>query len=625
MSVMPRQSFDRALGMDRSITRRDFLQGVALAVGASSLGCSGGRRSSTADPPLRTGLLGQDVDSTRLGHRLRDRETLGWPERFADTGEDYDLIVVGAGLSGLATAHVYLRETKGRARILLLDNHDDFGGHARRNTFEWQGTTRVAPGGTFALEEPEKSPPEAVAIFEDLGIDPRRLESFRDPDFRARFGLSPGVFFDPRSHPDYSGARPSWVSGFHETPYADFFARAPIPPEARRELTELYTTRKNYLAGEAEPERILTEMSWERFIREKMRLGDAAVRFAHLYATDLIGLGCDAVSALAGYQVGPGFSGMGGEGFYEKDGVLRYGYQPLARYPDGNHTIARHLLKSILPAAVPGPRTMEGVFNSRVDYSAFDRAESPVRLRLRSMVVRVSPIDSSRVAVDYLNPEGRGFRATARHVIVAAWGMVAKHVVPGLSPEQREALGEYRYTSAVYINVLLRHWKPIAELGLFEMYVPDGYCTWMQVSDPLRLGEYAPKYEPEQPTVLSLYKYLYRPGLPPLQQMILGRTELEEKPFAEFEREIRVELNRWFGPWGFSAADDILAITVNRWGHGYNFFKAPGVFGRKPPYETGRLKMGRISFAGADAGGSPWTQLALQQGCRAAVEQLETG
>ena len=621
---------DEILGMHRAITRRDFLQGMALGIAGAALGCKTNSESTATasraiDVTRLAGLRGQDVASVKLAHGVRDGAFRELPRDIVDTNEAYDLIVVGAGFAGLAAAYVYQRERKGNARILILDNHDDFGGHARRNTFEWNGTTLIAPGGTFALEDPENSPPEAVEILNELGIDLARLEAFRDNTFMTRFKLSSGVFFDPRV---YGNSAPQWVNRFFEMPYDKFFAQAPLSAAARRELVELYSTRKNYLPDEATREQMLTEMSWEKFIREVMGLGDHAVRFANLHATDLVGLGCDAVSALEGYHVGPGFFGMGGEGFYEENGVLHYGYEPTTRYPDGNHTIARHLLKAILPEAVPGENTMEGVFNSEVHYAAFDRASNNVRVRLRAMAVRMEHEGheaDKRVVVHYTQPDGRVYRVSARSAIMAGWGMVAKHIVPELPPAQLQALDQYRYTSVVYINVLLRHWRPMAELGLFEMYLPGGYCSWMNISDPLHVGSYRPEYHPDKPILLNMYKYLYSPGLDPTEQMIMGRLELENKPFEEFEREIRTELNLMFGPWGFNAADDILAITVNRWGHGYNFFKGPGPYAGKqqPPFVKGRARLGRISFAGADAGGSPWTQLALQQGMRAAKEQLE--
>jgi spermidine dehydrogenase len=199
-SIKNSSADDRFLGMDRSITRRDFLQGAALSIGGLALGCDNNRtlphfQTGYSYHPDLTGLRGQDLASMQLGHRVRDGEFTQNPTNAIDTGEEYDLVVIGAGLAGLAAAYVYHREKKGRCRILLLDNHDDFGGHARRNTFHYQDTTLIAQGGTFALEDSEDSPPEAIEIFKELGVDPERMAEYRDQQFRQRFGLASGVFF----------------------------------------------------------------------------------------------------------------------------------------------------------------------------------------------------------------------------------------------------------------------------------------------------------------------------------------------------------------------------------------------------------------------------------------------
>jgi spermidine dehydrogenase len=597
---------DHELGMDRAITRRDFLQGMALAVAAPRL-----RLGSEG------GLAGQTPEAMALGHRVREGEI---PAEAADRGETYDLVVVGAGIAGLSAAYLYYQEAPGEPSILLLDNHGELGGHARRNVMEYGGQRLIAPGGTFALEDVEDSPEEAIEVFRRIGLDPARLVEYRDPKFRERFGLSPAVVFDSRV---FEGARTTWVPRWNEIPYEEFFSRAPLTEAARKDLVELYTTRKNYLPGASELEGELHSMSWERFVREKMALGDEAVRFVDLYSTDLIGLGCDAASALEGYAIGPGFSGMGGDGFYDEGGMLKYGYRPVNRYPDGNHTVARQLLKGILPAALSGENSMEGVFNAEIREGEFDRTESRVRLRLSSMVTRIQE-KGETVEVDYLRPGAKLERVRGRHVIMSGWGSVAKHVVPDLGEEQRRALEGYRYSSALYINVLLKHWRPVADIGAFEMYWPGGYCTWMHVSDPLSVGDYRPDYHPDKPTLLSMYKYIHHRGLEPREQMQLGRYEMEKKSFEEYEREIRSELNHVLGAHGFDAARDIAGITVNRWGHGYNYFKEPGPKEtlESPPYRTGRRKLGRISFAGADASGTPWTQAAIAQAWRAVHEQL---
>ena len=615
---------DDALGMNRPISRRDFLQGAAATLALAAVpGCS---RDGTPARPARevggAGLRGQDMNAMKLGHRVRDAADF---ESGDDSGEAYDLVVIGAGIAGLSAAHTYNRGRGGNARVLILDNHEEFGGHARRNTFKWAGGELIAHGGTYALEEVEAAPPAAQALLREIGVDLDRLRGFRDERLYERLGLSRAVFFDPRQH---GGDRPVWLDKFYDTPYEQFFARAPISERARRDLIELYTTRTNFLAGVDDRERSLASMSWEGFIRDVMKLGDDVLPFADLYAADLVGLGCDAVSAQKGFDYGPGFFGMGGTGFRDKGGIIQYAYDPSFRYPDGNHTVARHLLKKLLPAAIEGEDTMEGVFNGCVRRDQLDRPDSRVRLRLGSAAVRVAhdgPADARRgVVVDYVQGSGEAVRRVrARGAVVAAWGMVAKHIVPELAAPQLRALADYRYCACLYINVLLRNWRPIADVGAYSMQLPGGYCTWMEVADPLSVGSYRPKYHPDSPTVLSMYKYLYQRGLPPTEQMQQARRQIQNKPFAAYEREIRSELNLMFGPWGFDAGRDIMAITINRWGHAYNFFpSAPGV---TPPYESGRHQLGRISFAGADAGGIPWTLSAMDEAHRAAHEQLALG
>jgi len=575
------------------------------------------RSQSPSIPP--SGFQGQDEAVTKRGHRVRDGLYRELPADVTDTGESYDLIVVGAGLSGLAAAHVYKRDKGANARILLLENNDDFGGHARRNTFEWNDTKLIVNGGTYDLEAVDESPPAAREILEDLGVDSERLFAMRDPDYRRRYGLGSTCFFDPEVFGSVGSKQ--FVPGFHTDPWDEFLAATPLSEAERAELMTLYTTRENYLADEDEPERALASMTWESYIRTKMGLGDTAVTFSDIYATDLAGLGCDGLAASYGHAIGPGFFGVGGEGFYDDGGQLRYAYEPVHRFPDGNRSVARHLVKKLVPDAISGEDSMEGVFNGELRYERLDRAENDVRLRLRSTVVRVEHIDGgSRVAVHYATPDGEVRVVTAGHVVVTAWGMVAKHIVPELEADQRDALEGYGYCSALYINVLLEQWKPIADAGAFEMYLPGRWATWMHVLDPLQLGAYQPIHRPDSPTVLSMFKYLRKPGLPIEEQLKLSRYELESTPFETFEREIRQELDHVLGPWGFDPARDIKAITVNRWGHGYIVFPHPDV--DSPHRERGRSRLGRISFAGADASGSPWTQGAFLEAHRAVHEQL---
>ena len=140
--------------MNRDISRRDFMNGAALAAGSLALPSSLralAEPSSSAEnyPPARMGMRGSHPGSFETAHELRDHRSIDVSGAIR-TNEVYDLVVVGGGLSGLASAHFFLRDAGQSARVLILDNHDDFGGHAKRNELVYQGRTVVLNGGTLA-------------------------------------------------------------------------------------------------------------------------------------------------------------------------------------------------------------------------------------------------------------------------------------------------------------------------------------------------------------------------------------------------------------------------------------------------------------------------------------------
>lgn len=600
------------LGMQVPIQRRDFLQGMVLSAGALALACaSPSKRPSEGIYSSCSGFGGQSDSARNLGHSVRWNGNL---KDVCDTGEEYDLVVVGAGISGLAAAMVYKKLSKHKAKILLLDNRSEFGGHATRNTFFHAGQKYIVHGGAFTLEGLEESPHEALTILEEVGISVHELPKFRKEEAYSKLRLSPCLLFD--SHQNRS--RPHWHRNFHNTDYTKFFSSAPLKDCEKRELIDFYTNEGNCLETVADKTEYLKTISWESYIRNHRKLGDLSVRFANMYSTDLFGLGCDTVAASHGWKVGPGFLGLGGKGFVKENGLVRYTYDTRYRFPDGNHTIARALLRYLIPKVFGYAKTMEELFEAEVDSSEFESSQT--KLRLNSMASEIRHNSEGGVDVIYRNSVHSLHRVRAKSAIMSGWGMVAKYIVPELSITQKEALNSYQYASAIYINVFLRNWKAIAEIGAKEMYTPDGYCTWMSLLDPLELGNYKPRYSPECPTVLTLFKYLYKPGMDKRSQLVLGRAELEGKPYSVFEREIRGELNRLFGPWGFDARRDILGIQVNRWAHGYNFFNEPNDSGTAT--YVGRQALGKISFCGADAGAEAWMQAGLQQAWRAAEEQV---
>src|SRR6202161_801590 len=168
---------DRDLGMHRNITRRDFINGVAVTAGAAMLpwqlfaADADPQNSPSYYPPALTGLRGSHPGSFDAAHSLRDGTFWDTAGKLEDTGETYDLIVVGGGISGLVAAHFYRKAAGEKSRILILDNHDDFGGHAKRNEFRIGNAFRLGFGGTFSIESPAPYSAVAKGVIEELGID----------------------------------------------------------------------------------------------------------------------------------------------------------------------------------------------------------------------------------------------------------------------------------------------------------------------------------------------------------------------------------------------------------------------------------------------------------------------
>lgn len=618
---------EKYLGLEQVIPRRDFLQGASLGLVGLGAACetlknqkkhSWGQRTTHA-----SSFHGQGDPAKNLGHFVRERKhkTKDFAsEKRIQTHEDYDLIVVGAGISGLAAAYSYRKQVGDQAKILILDNNSEIGGHARRNTFHYGRQKYIAHGGTFALESVGQSPSKVLQLFQEIGIDLEELRNYRDQEFFKKFDLSTAVLFDPRHLPV---DKLRWVNGFHTKSYESIFQRSGLALSKQKELVRFYTNKINPIGSLTNKEEFLKSISWKDYILGHLKSPSLCLPFADLYASDLCGLACDAISAYEAYKIGPGFLGIGGRGFVEKNGIPTYSYQPVHRFPDGNHTVAKMLLNRLKPEVLSYPQKMSDVFNHEIDYKELDNKNSKINVRLNSMVVDISHAANRQknmnVAVEYLH-DHKVYRTRAKSVIMSGWGMAAKHIVPEMESQQVEALNSYGYCAALYINVLLKHWRPIAAIGAYDMYLPGGYCTWMNISDPLTVGSYQPPYEPDKPSILSMYKYLYYPGLSPREQTIKARYELESKSFSSYEAEIRRELNEVLGPWGFDARKDIAGMTINRWAHGYNFFK--GINPNTQARLRGKKRIGNISFAGADAGGDPWTQTAIAEAIRAVEEQL---
>jgi len=640
---------DERLGLNRPIDRRDFLSGIALGLGAvlmpesaSQAGPSHGGFPQDApgyDPPKRTGMRGSHPGSYERAHALRDgARTFG---RTVDTGESFDLVVVGAGIGGLAAAHFFGRKHPG-ARILILDNHDDFGGHAKRNEFTVDGRQLLANGGSYAIESPLPYSAVARQVLADLGIDPPALARRDDRAGNYRH-LVDGRFFDRQTYgvDRLVAGEPDSREGGERPPLDEwraFAARAPMHERARRDLVRLNVARTNYFPGddsETKKER-LSRMSYAAYLIDHVRVDPQVVAYYQSATHDLYGAGIDAVSALDCWGIGfPGFQGLGLTAKpYHRMGFTAMGMatpnQPpyFFHFPDGNATIARGLLAQLIPQALSarGPAQIVG---GRLKYDALDRAGSRVRIRLSSTAVYVAndgaAADATAATVAYVRGD-RTYRVKAGSVVMAGWNMAIPYVVPELPATQKEALRYGVKVPLVYTVVAVRSWRAFANAGVRRIVTPGLYHVEMRLDDPVDIGKYESPRSPDQPMLLRLLRTPCSPGLSERDQHRVGRAELLTTPFETFERHIRADLNRVLGHHGFDAARDVAAITVNRWPHGYayeyNPLWDPDAFfsGGTTPAQTARRRHGRIAIANSDAAAAAYADRAIDEAYRAVDE-----
>ncbi len=617
--------------MGRAITRRDLLSGMGIALSGTLLfpwarteALPVAALPAAHYPPALTGLRGSHPGSFEVAHAMRDGKR--WPDAVTlDSGETYDLIVVGGGLSGLSAAWFYRQKAGPEARILILDNHDDFGGHAKRNEFHHQSRMLLGTGGTFNVENYDDYGRAARHLLRSLEIDVTRDGELHDRDLYASLHMRGGFFFDRESF----GSDRLVVKRSAES-WADFLARTPLSEDARRSLTRLYDP-VDYLPNLSLREKrdFLRSVSYQQFLLETAGVHPDAIPF--LATSDTYwGIGIDALSGWGAQW--SGYPGLEGLGF--PDGEDGYSFN----FPDGNASIARLLVQSLIPNVAPGPADMERIVTARFDYSQLDRQDARVRLRLESTAIHVAhrggdPSAAKEVEVTYVR-NGVAQKVRAAHCVLACYNAVIPHLCPELPDKQRRALALSLKAPLVYTNVLLRNWTAFHELGVQRIRSPGCYHNGMRLARPIRIGGYRPSIRPEDPTVLFLVRVPLAPGLKAQEQWRAGRLDLLATTFETFEREIREQLGRMLGAGGFDPARDIEAITVNRWPHGYAYgqdmetgevaWAGDEVPPGRRPWELGRKPFGRIAIANSDAAANAMTEAAIGEAHRA-VRDLGPG
>ena len=620
-----------------NITRRDFLNGVALSLAAgtslSPLEILAQTEGPTGYyPPLLTGLRGNHVGSFEIAHAVAmGGAKFGQPSEQTDS--TYDLIVVGGGISGLAAAFLFRQRAGADKKVLVIDNHDDFGGHAKRNEFSVDGQSLIGYGGSQSLEAPALYSQHSKKLLADVGIDPQRFYEYFDQEFFSQRGLHPAIHFSKAAYGADRTLPNVWSEWLWEQEQSDIeqiVRKYPISDASKRALLRLLYDEADYLEGQSQREKaeVLRGISYSNYLLQYVDVTPEVVTLVRDSIKSYWGFGWDALSALEAYRLEmPGTYGLGLAVARDPSWTGKEPY--IFHFPDGNASIARALIRKLLPEAVPGS-SMEDIVTARADYSRLDREPATCRIRLCATAVDVRHTgDEKSVDVTYVR-NGKSERVRGRHAVLACYNHVVPHICPEVGEEQRKAIGYAIKTPICYINIAIRNWNAFASLGCYQIYVPQADLMHSFGLDfPVSMGDYAFATSPEKPTVLH---GVFAPSVPDAglsqkEQNLQGMKRMLQLSFADYETGVMAQLDGALSGGGFDVERDVAGLTVNRWPKGYayeyNDLFDPPEFGRSNgPHVAGRAQIGRISIANSDSHASAYVDGAIDAAYRAVGEQL---
>jgi spermidine dehydrogenase len=625
---------DERLGMQAPITRRDFLGSTLLASGALLLdSVTPEELLAQNDEFTGYGGVGEYTTSNgntlpvlQAGHKIRDAVYNRLPKDLVETGETYDCVIVGGGISGLAAALFFQRQAGPRAKCLILENHPIFGGEAKQNEFLVDGKRLIAHQGSaiYQLQEPQSF---LAHFYDSIGLKSPKLsyQKWAGPQPEMPLSRTPydAVGMDHGQYGFWFGAKFGHKPGvWVMDPVRRKLEGAPISDVARVEWLRFLTgnsmQEKPFEHPKVEGDaisRYLDTITLEQHYMERFGLSQEIVRtFLSPVEGGGSGLGPDALSAYSDYA----FEML--RPVPDETGNLDQ------MFPGGNTTIARLLVKSLIPAAIAGADSVEDVSRNTVNFAALDAADAPARIRLAATAVAVrhdgDPAKASSVSIVY-EKGGKVYRVKAHSVVMAGGSWTSKHIVRDLPETHRQAYAQFYRSPCMMANVAVRNWRFLYNKGLSGCrWFGGAVGDYMEVRKLALTGTEPPIISPDSPIVLSL-KILYPyPGLSTEEQGNRGRGELLSTSFREYERRIREQFTDMFADSEFDAQRDIAGIILNRWGHAY-LSPQPGFFfgkdGNPAPRETLRkAPFGRIAFANTDLAGAMDHRFSILEAQRAA-------
>jgi len=614
---------DRRIGLTSRITRRDFLNSSLLGSGAAllSAACPMHAMAQGKQPKAGAGAVspeafsgyggvgdyadanGNTLPVVEAAHRVRDGFYQQFPKAPEDTGETFDLIIVGGGLTGLMATHEYAKHSQGRHHCLVLDNHSVFGGEARQNEFDVNGYHLIGPQGSNDFYPPQEgSNTQLDQFFTDFklprtysfqswnpALKPLRFsyDNYANMDGLDEGYVDVGYYFDQKS----GASKPTWMLNI----WSNDLEGTPFSERAKKDL--LSWRHDSGQTGDEDPH-FLDSITYKHYLEGVKGYDPEVTKFSQPMVGLLGGVGCDAVAARVGHG-------------------LVSAYQKVPRrtlsFPGGNSTMGRHLVRGLIPGSISGDFSFEGIMNGRIDFAALDKSGQPTRIRLRSTVIRVEHEAHrgapDRVAVTY-ECKGQVYRTRAHAVVMASGGWINKRILVGMPDEIRAAYDQFFYAPALIANVALTNWRFLYRLGAPAVRWMDdgtmfGYCA--NIRRDMVIGEYNPPLDPEKPTLLTFYMGLYTPGHSAHEQGVLGRMRLLSTSYIDYERTIRRQMTEMFGSLGFDAKHDIAGIILNRWGHA-RVIQPPGFYygvnGKPSPREVVAKGYGRIVIGHSELNGA---------------------
>jgi len=629
---MPEKKGRSILSSD--ISRRDFVNGSLVGVGSALLGSATPSKGATPDPAAVlndawTGYGGVgdyassngNVASVRdAAHLIRDGLTRSMLDDVEDTGEEYDMVIIGGGFSGIGAAYQFHKDNGKSGKCLVLENHPVYGGEAKQNEFDVDGYRLYGPQGSNDFGPPDKDSESLIAdIYRDTGLPFEYEFVKRNPEetgVTAPLEHFYGVYWEEERYDTgyFVGADADtpWVVN----PRKDKLARMPWSDEFKAELNRAFEDKEEYHTGN-DLDRWLDSMTYKELLEGVMGYSSKVTEyFDPILAISMGGVGADVYSAYSAKLLDmPGTN-------------IHYEYDPdkdtSHSFPGGNTGIFRHIVKYLIPDSIEGDDSFEEILYNPIDFAALDRSENAVSIRLNSTVIDVSHAGTAEKA-DYVyvtyHQGGKNRRVKAKTAVVSIGGWVARNIVSDMPKPIEQAYSQFHHSPILVVNVALRNWRFLDELGIGAGRWFEGFGNFFAIRRPMDTGEATQPYDPDKPAVMTFYVPFNNPGYPINVQGVVGRAELLSKSYAQYEEEIIGQMNEMFSAYGFDAEQDVAGIVLNRWGHAY-ISPQPGFHfgkeGKEAPKEIVRKGYGRIQFGHSELTGYMSHTRALNEGARAA-------